>query len=91
MSAHEDSPGGLFGRARRIFSHKVAAPEECDHPHARQIQTDGKTDTILVCEQCGHPLDAHDPVMRRKQHLNDARVCVDCASTRWTVGTRRSI
>ena len=84
---------GLIGRIRRYFSHSKPRLEDCAHPHARLVGVEGSREqtTVLVCEECGGPLDAHDPTLRRKQHLSEAKVCVECAETHWTIGTRRSV
>jgi hypothetical protein len=87
MAIHDDSPGGLLRRARRAFSRTVPAQEECTHPHARRIEADGDTITILVCEQCGRRLDVPDPALLHKQRLPAKRVCIECGGTYSTIGT----
>jgi hypothetical protein len=97
MSTHDqgaDRDGkGHIGRLwQRLTPSKPA--EDCTHPHAHLVDADGSGEqtTVLVCAECGRPLDVgHDPTLRSRQHLSDAKVCVDCASTHWTLGTRRSL
>lgn len=97
MSTHDQSAdrggNGSIGRLwQRLTPSKP--PEDCTHPHAHLVDLDGSGEqtTVLVCAECGRPLDVgHDPTLRSRQHLGDAKVCVDCASTHWTLGTRRSL
>ena len=96
MSAHKDGTDragkGFLGRLRRRLT--LGKPsEDCTHPHAHLVDNGtGCQTAVLVCAECGHPLGArHDPTLRRAQQLSDAKVCVDCASTHWTLGTRRSL
>ncbi|MGD0997248.1 MAG: hypothetical protein ABR941_02855 [Thermoleophilia bacterium] len=97
MSAHDHNAGGgdkrLVARIRRRLTHATPQLEDCDHPHAHLVDSGGAGEqtVVLVCEECGRPLDAHDPTLRRQQRPSDARVCVDCGGTYWTVGTRRSV
>ncbi len=97
MSTHDHGASGdgkgFIGRTwQRLTPSKP--PEDCTHPHAHLVDVEGTGErtTVLVCAECGRPLDTrHDPTLRRKQHLSDAKVCVDCGSTHWTLGTRRSV
>ena len=83
---------GFIARTRRRFT-RASPSQECDHPHARTVsdKVTGEETTVLVCETCGAPLDAHDPTLRRTQHLDKVRVCVSCGSTYWTTGTQRGV
>ena len=89
---HGDAGQGFIGRVRRLFSNTHLL-DDCEHPHARLVERDaaGERTTVLVCQKCGAPLDAHDPTLRRRQHLEEAKVCVDCGGTWWTTGARRGI
>jgi len=93
MSTHDG--GGGRGLLDRLFgrSARLKAPDSCDHPHARVVYSEagGAPTSEFVCERCGAPLDATDPTLRRKQRLHEARVCVDCGGTYWTIGTRRGV
>jgi uncharacterized protein with PIN domain len=97
MSAHDHGAGdndkGFIGRVRERLNHTKSQPEDCNHPHARLVDVDGTDEqtTVLICEECGRPLDAHDPTLLRTQRGDNAKVCVDCGGTYWTVGTRRSV
>jgi len=95
MSTNDQDGGGLgfFDRMRRRFS-GAKSPSDCDHPHVRSVgvgDVDPHTGGLMVCATCGRPLDANDPTLRRRQHLSEAKVCVDCGGTYWTTGTRRSL
>ena len=94
MPTHDHNPEGagtgLIGRIRQRLS-RGRRPEDCAHPHAHYAGTGGGHATVLVCAECGRALDARDATLRRTQRLGDAKVCVDCGGTYWTLGTRRSV
>lgn len=90
--ADRDGEGLIDRLWQRLTPTKPA--EDCSHPHAHRIDLDGSGEqtTVLVCAECGRPLDVgHDPTLRSKQHLSDAKICVDCGGPYWTVGTRRGL
>lgn len=98
MSTHKqgtDADGkGFIGHTLQRFTHGKPSPEDCTHPHVHLGDADGtgEQSTVLVCAECGRPLDVrHDPTLRREQRLDDAKVCVDCGGPYWTVGTRRGL
>jgi hypothetical protein len=94
MSTHDHGAHtggeGFVGRIRRLLTHEKPA-EDCAHPHVRHVEAAGGHASMPVCAECGRALDAHDATLRRTQHLGEAKVCVDCGGTHWTLGTRRSV
>jgi len=97
MSTHDQDRDGVelgaSGQTRRRFT-RTRSRQECDHPHARTVNDEltGEPVTVLVCETCGAPLDARDPTLRRRQRLDEVRVCVSCGGTTyWTTGARRGV